>query len=247
VADARVRLMGAAGEHLLAVDGLAHDRSVTLLVQIPEGAPVRRDLEIYPLVRLSGVVIDDLTETPLPEVRLVLEGTGRGAVSDSAGRVEVEGIPPGRYPVRVRALDEEERRKWARGFASDYLGPEEMARITEKAVDFADVLRAMNSPRIALSVPSSNPVNPGFCLRVNRRVSSFSDGDRCPDVLILIDGMRIQSETRLPNAVLNDLNPYDIRSVEVLGPVEATFRFGSSRGGAGAILVDTREGGGSGG
>jgi hypothetical protein len=53
---------------------------------------------------IVGRVVDGLTESPLDGVLLQVEGTAARALTDSAGRFAIEGIPPGIYSVRARRL-----------------------------------------------------------------------------------------------------------------------------------------------
>ena len=61
---------------------------------------------------ISGTVTDAANGQPLEGVQIVLEGTGRGAVTAADGRYFLLSVPPGTYTVIARRLgyQTEERR-----------------------------------------------------------------------------------------------------------------------------------------
>jgi len=180
-------------------------------------------------------------------------GVNSGRDLDVEVRIPGRVIPIEGVVAEVEVLSETERRERARGFASDYVGPEEMATIAEKVYDFAGILREMGSPRVQVG-EFSNQGQPGvgLCVRVTRGPL----GGQCAPILVVLDGQILQNTSgQLPGEVggggfdfrlemLNDLSADEIESVRVLGPVEARFRYGERRGQYGAILVETRSGGG---
>jgi TonB-linked SusC/RagA family outer membrane protein len=53
---------------------------------------------------ISGQVVDRNSQLPLPDARVTVVGTQRGAVTDREGRYVVRGVPPGSYNVRAQRV-----------------------------------------------------------------------------------------------------------------------------------------------
>ncbi len=53
---------------------------------------------------LTGVITHAETDAPLPDVNVVVDGTGRGAATDRTGRYEITNLAPGTYTVRASAV-----------------------------------------------------------------------------------------------------------------------------------------------
>ncbi|RPH92002.1 MAG: TonB-dependent receptor, partial [Calditrichaeota bacterium] len=53
---------------------------------------------------ISGMVVDSQTEKPLPGANVFVEGTGLGAATDSDGKYEIHGIPPGSFHLIVNYI-----------------------------------------------------------------------------------------------------------------------------------------------
>ena len=53
---------------------------------------------------LTGVITHAETAAPLPDVNVVVDGTGRGTATDRTGRYEITNLAPGTYTVRASAV-----------------------------------------------------------------------------------------------------------------------------------------------
>lgn len=53
---------------------------------------------------VSGVVTDQTSGRPLPEVQVSVAGTQRGSISDQQGRYTIRGVPAGTYEIRARRV-----------------------------------------------------------------------------------------------------------------------------------------------
>src|SRR5690606_25269899 len=53
---------------------------------------------------ISGIVSDAETKAPLPGANIVLQGTGKGTVSNQAGRFALDNVQPGPYQLIISYL-----------------------------------------------------------------------------------------------------------------------------------------------
>lgn len=53
---------------------------------------------------ITGTVVDEETLSPLADVQVVLEGTGRGTLTGPDGRFRLSDIPPGSYEIRATRI-----------------------------------------------------------------------------------------------------------------------------------------------
>src|SRR3989337_762330 len=53
---------------------------------------------------IRGVVVDSLTNQPVADVNVFVEGTRRGAVTNNDGSYVIGGVPAGTYTVRARRI-----------------------------------------------------------------------------------------------------------------------------------------------
>lgn len=56
---------------------------------------------IFPKVKLSGFIFDQIDNKPLTGAKVILDGTILGAITDKNGRYELSNIPPGWYSIIV--------------------------------------------------------------------------------------------------------------------------------------------------
>ena len=58
---------------------------------------------------IHGLVVDETTQSPLPAVNIIIEGTQLGAAADLKGGFIIEKLPAGSYNLRFRMMGYETR------------------------------------------------------------------------------------------------------------------------------------------
>lgn len=119
---------------------------------------------------------------------------------------------------------------------ADFIAREEIEAMLPRVSQTADILRNMNAPgmriRDVYQVDELTGVMvPGLCIEVSRRAG----GEGCVPAAVALNGVIVS----LPDQVIRDLDPNVIDRIEILGPVDAQFQFGSLAGN-GAIAIYTR-------
>jgi hypothetical protein len=83
-------------------------------VELSAGDPVPAQIRVRPVTGLlTGVLIDEATGEPIPEVEVVVTGGGgepRVLLTDEKGQFRVEDLQPGRYAVATHAPRHRDRR-----------------------------------------------------------------------------------------------------------------------------------------
>ncbi len=227
------------------VDVLVRDRHIVLTPLSESGSQQQR--------QIKGKVTTPSGET-LPGVSVVVKGTTIGVVTDNQGNYSVS-LPAegkvlvfsfvgkrklevnieGKNSVNVKledeniSLDEVVAIGYGTMKKSDLTGS--LSSITSKAIqehpmtDFSQVLQGRSA---GVSVISTNGA-PGQAPRIRIRGANSINGSNDP--LYIIDG--------IPGG--SDVNPLDIKSVEILKDASATAIYGS-RGANGVILITTIRG-----
>ena len=54
--------------------------------------------------KITGVVIDSETKSPLPGANVMIDGTGLGAATDTEGNYFIINVPPGVYKVKAMMM-----------------------------------------------------------------------------------------------------------------------------------------------
>jgi hypothetical protein len=119
---------------------------------------------------------------------------------------------------------------------ADFISREEIEALLPRVTQTADILRSMNAPGIRIrdvyQVDQLTGVMvPSLCVEVSRRAG----GEGCVPAAVVLNGVVVS----LPDQVIRDLDPNIIDRIEILGPVDAQFQFGSVAGN-GAIAIYTR-------
>jgi TonB-linked SusC/RagA family outer membrane protein len=199
---------------------------------------------------------------PIPGIQITVNGTSRGAASDTAGRFNIGGVPAGSYTVLARGI----------GFASstkpvtvtanqaatvDFrlatapaqlnpivvvgYGTEDRRAVTGsvgtvQAVDLKDIPTSDPMKALQGRLPGVDIVatsnEPGAAMRVRIRGSRSLTASNDP--LFVVDGIPISGG-------IQDFNPAMIETIDVLKDAAATAIYGS-RGANGVILVTTKKG-----
>jgi TonB-linked SusC/RagA family outer membrane protein len=198
----------------------------------------------------------------IPGVQISVTGTSRGAVSDTAGRFTIVGVPAGTYTVIARSLG------WAQGTSSVTVTGTETATVRftlEPAptqlnplvvVGYGEQDRRTVTGAVATvqaqqlkDVPTENPMKalqgriagveivaatnePGAAMNV--RIRGVRSLTASNEPLYVVDGIPISGG-------IQDFNPQMIESIEVLKDAAATSIYGS-RGANGVVIVTTKKG-----
>lgn len=206
-------------------------------------------------VTVSGTVSDETM--PLPGVNVFVEGTTQGTTTDFDGNYSLTGVPAdailqfsfvgfetqnipvdGREEINVtmqedsQALEEvvvvgygTQRREAVTGSVSS-IGGEEL-----REVPSANISEALQGrlPGVELSQTSSQP---GSTQQIRIRGTRSLSAENDP--LIVLNGVPFAGN-------LNDINPNDIKSMDILKDASATAIYGS-RGANGVVLITTNAG-----
>src|SRR2546423_13743111 len=65
---------------------------------------MRLGAQAVPSGTITGRVVDAITQQPISDVSVVVEGTRRGAISGSDGTFTIGGVPAGTQTVRARRI-----------------------------------------------------------------------------------------------------------------------------------------------
>lgn len=202
---------------------------------------------------VSGRITDD-SQSPLPGVSVVVEGTTSGTVSNMDGIYEIPGVKPGdklRFTfigMLSQTIDVGDRNKIDVTLKSDVVGLEEVIVVgygTQKKVDLTgsvstiktEELTTVPAPTIAQSIAGrttgvyvkTKSAQPGDYNGISYNIRGFGDA------LLIIDGMPASNEEFLL------LDPNDIEEFNVLKDAATAAVYGA-RAGNGVILVTTKRG-----
>jgi hypothetical protein len=112
----------------------------------------------------------------------------------------------------------------------------EIEPILSRTQNMGDLLRNMNAPGLSVRemqvTDATGVVVPGLCVEVSRRGGRAAS---CTQAAIFVNGIMMPN----PDQILMNLDPSAIDHIEILGPIDAQFQFGSMAGN-GAVLIYTR-------
>lgn len=214
--------------------------------------------EIDLQITVTGQVLDILNSEPLQGVNIVVEGTTIGTTTDPNGEYSLT-VPSGDVNLIFSIIGYvsvtvavEDRTEINVQLAQDVQLFEDVVVIGYGSVRRSDITGAVTSisPRAIEDnpnitdvgqaligrasgvdvVPAGNVPGDGVSIRIRGR-RSFEAGN---DPLFVIDGIPISGG-------LNDINPKDIESINILKDASATAIYGS-RGANGVIIVTTKRG-----
>ena len=159
--------------------------------------------------------------------------------------IEVRGI-------EVAAATSQELEVARTGRRSDFISPSQVAEAAERTNKVLEVLRSKAPPRLRIR-QEGGIAGVTFCIESSRRRPSvqelMSQGDGCRPTLLALDGVIIYAPPSMnmagmqpPSlpadvaALLLNQNPQEIRSIRVLSPADAFFRYGEA-GRSGAVEI----------
>jgi len=204
---------------------------------------------------ISGTVTDEAGQ-PLPGVTVVIKGTAQGTVTNANGKYSLTNIPEAATLVfsfvgmKAQEIAVGSKTNINVSMTVDAIGIEEVVAIGYGTIKRSDITssvvqllpqniverglpnieNAMAGQMAGVQVQSSTGM-PGSSMNINIRGISTISGGQNP--LIVIDGF--------PSGTLADLNPNDIKSIEILKDAAAGAIYGS-RASNGVILVTTKRG-----
>ena len=213
---------------------------------------------------ITGTVFDAESQNPLPGANVVIQGTQEGATTDSQGEYEITGLSPGEYTIQasfvgyqnlskdvtVQAgqtseldfqlprsamqMDEvvaigygEQERRDVTGSVSSIEGSD-LQEVSDRSIDLG--LQGL-AAGVFVQRGRSKPGDGAGQVRI-RGSRSITAGN---DPLYVIDGVP------LTGGGLQDINPQNVESVEVLKDASATAIYGA-RGSNGVVLITTERG-----
>jgi TonB-dependent starch-binding outer membrane protein SusC len=228
-------------------------RFLSILVAIPVFIAISGQAFAQEKVQVTGTVVDGTSGEPLPGVSIMVKGTSVGTVTSVDGTYSIEALSTDILVFSfIGFLDEEllvgsntvlnvnmvqdiigldevivtgygvTRKSDLTGAVSSVSG-EDLASIPAMGVD-----QALQGRAAGVSI-TSNTGLPGGSVSIAIRGISSINGTQ---PLVIVDGVR---------GSLNNLNPADIESVEVLKDASSAAIYGST-GGNGVILVTTKKG-----
>ncbi len=246
---------------------------VALLCILMTGAPLQAQGN-----SVGGTVVNERSLRPLSGVQVVIEGTGRGTITNAAGRFQFVGLSGTQVTLRVVRIGYEPVTRTVevgdnavdialseRAVSLDEIVVTGTAGGTEKRklgnvvsqINAADVVETqpVNNVTEVLNgrvpgvvvLPGTGQVGSGSRIRV-RGLSSLSLGQ---EPLLYVDGVRVNNAQGTGPVTqgfgssvvsrINDFNPEDIQSIEVIkGPAAATL-YGTEAAN-GVIQIITKKG-----
>ena len=228
-----------------------YDRQIVLTNQQESGI-----LDELQQLIVTGKVIDAVTRLPIPGVNVVVSNTTNGVITDSNGNYSITLSSPngtleftfigytkvilpvqGRQSIdvemteNVKALDEIVVVGYGTIKKSDVTGA--VTRVTETTLKERPVQNTVEALQgKAAGVDIVTNVRPGEIASITIRGTRSISGSNSP--LYVIDGIVLMGN-------INDINPNDIASVEILKDASATAIYGS-RGANGIVLITTKTG-----
>ena len=212
--------------------------------------------EVLQQKKLTGTIVDQSNGEPLIGVTIMIEGTTQGTVTDANGKFSIALPTPNavlkvsylgylpqvinvnglikldiRLSADIRNLDEVVVVGYGSLKKSDVTGS--LTTISEKTLKERPVqnaIQAMQGKAAGVDIVSN--VRPGEVSSVSIRGTRSITASSAP--LYVVDGIILFGS-------INDVNPNDIASMEILKDASATAIYGS-RGANGVILITTKKG-----
>ena len=205
---------------------------------------------------VSGKVSDENGGT-LPGVTVVIKGTNTGTVTNLDGEYTIPGVPENAtlqfsfVGMTTQEVLVENQTSIDIVMLTDAIGLEEVIAVgygTMKRADISgasanvntsefqdlpsiDIAESMQGRVAGLSI-TNNSGSPGTSAKIRIRGGNSMLGNNDP--LIVLDGVAV-------NIALNDINPNDIATLDILKDASATAIYGS-RGANGVIVITTKTG-----
>lgn len=204
---------------------------------------------------VSGSVVDEQTGEALPGVNIVLKGTSRGTITGSNGEFELT-VPSLQDTLVFSYIGYGEQQVSIDGrteinisMVPEALSGDEVVVIGYGTVAKSDLTGSVSSIEAEdiTEVPSTN-VAEALQGKVSGMDITRSSGEAGADINITLRGNRSLTASNSPLVIVDgiqygsmeDINPNDIESIEVLKDASSTAIYGS-RGANGVILITTKQ------
>jgi len=228
----------------------------TIVIKLKRAVNDKTDIDAAPIDTLGGKVTN-AAGMPVQGVSVGIKGTTKGTVTDEKGRFRLQDVPANAILVfRMIGFEAYEEQAVA-GRSLSVVLKEELSKLsevivvgygTQKRSDLTGAVSSVRGDQLT-GQAISNPVQaltglapgvqvlqnsgePGSALSVRVRGGNSLIGGNEP--MYVIDGFPI-------TGTLDNINPNDILSIEVLKDASATAIYGS-RGANGVVMVTTKKG-----
>lgn len=201
--------------------------------------------------KISGVIVEEDSNEPLPGANIYLVNTSYGTASDASGRFTIINIPPGKYVLKVdmigyKSIQMDEliisvNRTTSLDIEMDQTVIEgevvtvEVSRLTQKK-DQTGTIKNISSEEIdALPVENIGSV-------INMQagvVNGHFRGGRNTEVTYMVDGVQVDESFGGGSAAV-DIQPEAVQDLEV---ITGTFNAEYGRAMSGVVNMVTRDGG----
>ncbi|MBK9512010.1 MAG: TonB-dependent receptor [Cytophagaceae bacterium] len=207
--------------------------------------------------QISGVVLDGSNNEGLPSVTIRVKGTQKGTTTDVSGNFKIEAaksdvlvfsyigfktqeVVVGNQTTLKIALAIDDLTQLSEVVVVGY-GTQRKEAVTGSVISVSgDKIREIPAPNISQALQGRMPgvemsqtsTKPGATMQIRIRGTRSLSADNNP--LIVLDGIPFPGS-------LADLNPNDIKSIDILKDASATAIYGS-RGANGVILITTEKG-----
>lgn len=213
---------------------------------------------------IAGTVVSEVTGDPLPGVNVMVVDTQMGAATNNDGQFEISNVPPGTYSVRAsfvgfgdrikEGVEVQEGQTTSLTFAMQLqaAGLDEVVVVgygTQQRKDLTGSVASINAGEMAedLNVTNVGQLLQGHIPGISAGVATEADGSpgnlqvrgsnsitAGTNPLVVVDGVPYDGP-------LQDINPEDIASIDVLKGASAAAVYGASSA-SGVIEVTTKNG-----
>lgn len=206
--------------------------------------------------KISGKVTDS-SGAPLPGVSVVLKGSTSGTITDTDGNYSLTSVPTKAVlqfsfiGMKSQEVEVGEKTTVNVKLEEESFGIDEVVAIgygTQKKSDMTGSITQVKADELA-TVSVSNPIQAlqgraaGVAVLTNNapgssptmRIRGSGSINAGNDPLYVVDGFPLM------NSNLNDINPNDIESIEVLKDASSSAIYGS-RGANGVVIITTKKG-----
>jgi hypothetical protein len=211
LAGARIRILGTESQQLTDEDG------EFFVTDLPPGLHLLETEYVGYATQIDSVTIFS-DEAVLVEIPL------------NTNPIEIEGMT---VTARARVGDP----LTDLGRRTDVLLRPQVDALMPRVRNMSDLISAAGFPGLSVReayIDSGAGLYPGVCVEHNR---VRGGGMGCAMITVFVDGMRLPD----PASLLNEMNPVNVETVQLISPSDAALRYGN-QGANGVLLITTRRG-----